>query len=850
MAVELAKVWAEIVPLLKDGISLIPVRDKQEGNRAAKTPYGTSWKEFQSRIATEGELYSAMEFHNTTAIAIVSGEVSGNLECIDIDTKYNPGIDATLLADIGKFYPQLFPRLRIHKTPSGGYHILYRIIGHIPDGNMKLAGRMKTEEEIARYIAGGQKKPHKSVNFLETRGEGGYFLCPPSLGYAVHQNMPIPLLTWEERCSLINLCKSYDEVVRIAPTPRPTQAQSNWYTSDPFEDYNLRCDPTELMESHGWNFHAENNKFIWYTRPGKTDGVSASFNLEKRVFMIFTSSTDLEPRGYNPATVFSEFLYGGDKKKAYRALVDAGYGKLKQNVEQSIIKRAVINGSASVPNNLSADAKRQFTQEQEKFQQDHPYGTFWILEEDKYTISREDFLSVARQIGFRHYNGTVVQINQRFIERITLIEFFDIMKEYIKEEEADVYTKICNAYEKFVQASGKFIAESRLDKFDDTDCIQDSADTCYKFYNNTAVRVTADSITPVPYDSIEGYIWSDKMLSRNFLPDAPVSNLYEVYLRNATGQENGMVKEHVRNVIGFLCHDFNSPATLYGIVMTEMVNDPKKGGGSGKNIFVNLLKNMIGVSTASGSMVKWDDKFFAVWDEKSRIYFIPDIPKRNNWEMLKSAIEDPYINKKYRGEFSVPIERAPKVVFNTNHSFEDNDGGLTRRLRVVEFTDYYTIHGGVDAVHGKLFPDGFTKEEWAGFDNTILQCIQLHLQKGGKIDRVDLSSAGWEKKFSNQYGEKTLEFFMDNIQAWCSSDYIEVSNFQRAYDEYVAGELKEKYKLSQRSLNGAIREFCERHKLNFNQSVPKRIPNIGIKRVHEFSGDISFLEEEMEEFPF
>src|SRR5690606_23960338 len=121
---------------------------------------------------------------------IVSGVVSGNLECIDVDTKYYPGIDATLLADINKFYPTLFPRLRIHKTPSGGFHILYRILEHAPDGNIKLAGRMKTDAELEKERGLGKKNPAKSVNFLETRGEGGYFLCPPSLGYSVHQDNP------------------------------------------------------------------------------------------------------------------------------------------------------------------------------------------------------------------------------------------------------------------------------------------------------------------------------------------------------------------------------------------------------------------------------------------------------------------------------------------------------------------------------------------------------------------------------------------------------------------------------------------------------------------------------------
>lgn len=852
MGVELGKIWPMISELVKDGISLIPVREEADASRPAKTPYG-SWADAQQRVSEEGELWYVMEQKNTTAIAAVCGVVSGNLECIDIDSKYYPGIDAILLSDIAKFYPHLYARLRIHRTPSGGYHILYRIADHAPQGNIKLAGRMKTDEELHADYASGKRKPTKTVNFLETRGEGGYFLFPPSMGYTVHQPNPIPVITWEERCSLINLCQSYCEITKVAPSPKLTQTQDSIYTTNPFEDFNNQCDPVQLMESQGWKFLRENARFIWFTRPGKEDGVSASFNREKRVFFIFTTSTDLdEKRGYNPATLFAEFTHNGDKKAAFRELVQGGFGQVKRNVEQSLVKKAVINGQADIPPNFSEEAKEEFQRLQEQFAQMHPYGVFWELDDKgKYKISHEDFLNIAKALGFRFHHTNVIQINDKFIEKVSSIEFFDTMKGYIQEEDATHYKDICNAFEKFIQASGKFICENRLEKFDDSDCISDTYDTCYKFFNNIAVRITADSITKLKYDKIDGYIWSDKMLGRNYLEDiVNPSSLYQTYLKNATGNQNGTVKDNVRNIIGYLTHDFNSPVSLYIIVMTEMVNDAKKGGGSGKNIFINILKKFIGVSTASGSMVKWDDKFYAVWNEQNRVYFIPDIPKRVPWDMLKSAVEDPLVNKKYKGEYSVPIELAPKIVFNTNFSYEDNDGGLRRRIRQIEFTNYYTLHGGVDVVHGKLFPDGFTDEDMRGFDDFVMECIQYHLKQGCKIKKENLSSIGWDKKFINQYGDKTLEFFMDNINSWLVSEHVEVSNFQRAYDEYVATDLKEKYKLSQRTLNAALTDFCERYGIDFQQSIVKKVNSIS-KRVHVFKGKLFMeIEEEQEEFPF
>lgn len=853
MALELAKVWAEIAPLIKDGISLIPVRDKADGNKLAKTPFG-SWVSHQEKAMTDGELFHAMEHYDTTAVGAVCGKISGNLECIDIDSKYKPGIDAILLQDLSKFYPHLFNRLRIHRTPSGGYHIVYRIVDHAPEGNLKLAGRYSSEEELQVQRDRGVKRPSKTINFLETRGEGGYFLYPPSLGYTVHQNNPIPLLSWEERCSLINLCRSYDEVVKLAPAPKPTQAQESYYTTNPFEDFNFRCDPIQLMESQGWNFLRENARFIWFTRPGKDEGVSASFNREKRVFYIFTTSTDLEgTKGYNPATLYSEFTHNGDKSAAFKALINEGYGQVKKSVEQAIIKKAVVNGHYSVPNNFSAEAKEKFVQLQQEFAEQHPYGIFWEYDDKgKIQISREDFLNVAHKLGFRMHSSSVVQINERFIERVSLIEFLNAMKEYIQEEEVEVYTAVANSYEKFIQASGKFIAEHRLEKFDDSECVQDSIDVCYKFYNNVAVRITPQTISVLPYDKIEGYIWSDKMLGRNYLGDEVVpSPLYENFLKNATGANQfGKVNDHVRNIIGYLTHDFKSEAAGYIVVMQEMVSDPRLGGGSGKNIFGNLLRNMITMCTVPGSSVQFNEKFLQAWNHQ-RIYFLADIPKRIDWLFLKEqATGFGLLKKLYKNEEEIAPEYMPKILINTNYSYEDSDGGLRRRIIPIEFTDFYTQNGGVDTVHGKMFPSGFTQEDWKGFDQFIIACIQYHLQQGGKLYKQELSQIGWEKKFANQYGEKTFEFFLDNIVSWVYSDYVEVSVFQQQYDSYVATDLKEKYKLSQRSLNTAIREFCERFGLEFQQSIVKKITH-QTKRVHIFSGDVSVFATKLEdELPF
>lgn len=839
---ELASLWPEIKKLINDGISLIPVRDKDEGDRKAKTPYGSSWKEFQQRRMTEAELWNAMEYHQTTAIGVVCGEVSGWLECIDIDSKYEPGIDALILKDIAQMYPDIYNILRIHKTPSGGYHILYRIADHPVEPNQKLAGREATEQEIERQRAEGRKRFTTQINFLETRGEGGYVLYPPSMGYKVVQDVPISQITWEERCSLINICRSYDKTIKAKPSPKPTKKEDEWYTTNPFEDFNYNVDPVQLLEEFGWKkTNHENSRFIWFTRPGKGQGVSASFNKEKRIYYIFTSSTELEPsRGYNPASILAELKFNGDRKATYSFLVKQGYGVVKRQIEQALIKKAAIKGTG-IPENFSEESKEEYQKLLERHKENHPFGTFWELNsQDEFTINIENFLHVAQQLGFRAYKGQVVQINGKFVDIVDDVYFFDMLKDYIKVDSSEDDQKIKNVYERFLKTYGKFISEKRLMKFDDEEILADTADTCYKFYANCFVEITAADVKIREYDQLNGLVWSHKILNRDYHSEAIASSLYQDYLRNATSI-NGVIPNNVKNVIGWLCHDYNSPARIYIVVLTEMVLDPKDGGGSGKNIFVNLLSNVIGVSTASGSMVKWDDKFFAVWKPGDRIYFIPDIPKKIDWPFLKNAVENPLVNKKYDKEISVSIEHTPKLVLNTNYSYSDSDGGLKRRIIPVEFTDFYTRNGGVDAVHGKLFPSAgnkgtWTDEDWKGFDDFIIHCIQYNLSNNGKLIAERLSEDGWMKKFINMYGEDNYDFIRDNITSWVKSQYIKVSDFQMQYDSYV-NELKERYKLGKKTLMSAVREFCDRYNITFQQGKKMRVNRYESARVHTFEGD-------------
>ena len=139
----------------ESGLSTIPIGEN-------KIPFG-EWKSNQTSLIAPDSRFTSSKLKG---VGIVCGKVSGNLECLDIDLKYD--ISGTLWKEyreaIKLSSPDLPKKLVIEQTPTGGYHFIYRC-SEI-SGNQKLANRYTTEEEK-------KLNPKEKVKvLLETRGEG------------------------------------------------------------------------------------------------------------------------------------------------------------------------------------------------------------------------------------------------------------------------------------------------------------------------------------------------------------------------------------------------------------------------------------------------------------------------------------------------------------------------------------------------------------------------------------------------------------------------------------------------------------------------------------------------------
>lgn len=300
------------------GISLVPTGKN-------KKTFINQWKPLQSRLPTPQEIKAWSTSNELFGIAAVAGKISGNIQTIDVDSKYD--LTGKLWDEfchlIKEQSPELFKKLVIAKTTNGGYHVIVRVPPEVTQGNQKLAQRPATDEERA---AGDKVKV-----LLETRGEGGYFIVQPTPGYEFIQGdiSSITLISKAEYDLLLTIAKSFDEMpVRSEPAQPKQETRQSSGDLSPFDDYNERADVPALIDQYGWKYAYRQGDRLHFRRPGQTDSkTSGNWHERLRIFFVFSTSTEFESeKGYNPTQVYTMLAHNGDFSAAGKALYEAGYG--------------------------------------------------------------------------------------------------------------------------------------------------------------------------------------------------------------------------------------------------------------------------------------------------------------------------------------------------------------------------------------------------------------------------------------------------------------------------------------------------------------------------------------------
>lgn len=315
-----------------------------------KRPFG-AWAQHQKTRADERTIDGWFS-HGHPGVGIVLGAVSGGMEMLEFEGRaVHEGLvdEFTEIAD-NSGLGDLWRRMRgyVEQTPSGGLHLIYRVTDGPVLPNTKLARRPSTEEELAAA-------PGAKVQVLmETRGEGGFVVVAPSHGTVHPTGRPwtvraggidtLPSITADEREALFTVARALDrmpqapEAISAEPLdPAAAHLLGPQRHDDgglkPGDDYEQRTSWADILKPHGWQAVGTHGSEVFWRRPGKSIGISATTGKDPQRdrLYVFTTSTEFEAeRPYTKFGAFALLEHGGDYSAAARTLRHQGFGERQQ----------------------------------------------------------------------------------------------------------------------------------------------------------------------------------------------------------------------------------------------------------------------------------------------------------------------------------------------------------------------------------------------------------------------------------------------------------------------------------------------------------------------------------------
>jgi hypothetical protein len=250
---------------LISGLSVLPCGEN-------KRPVRGEWASLQtSPMPLEN---TEAEFRNAEYIAVITGQVSGNLEGIDFDN-HDQGIEKHY-NDWKLENAEIFAKydIYIEKTKRGGFHVLYRIDSE-EIYNTRVLARWETKETM-----------------IETKAEGGYFIVAPSAGYTrVSGDLTlIPTIRPDERDQLI---QSARKLTKLAQTTDEASAENEHHEfTDPISWYNWNKSTysKNLLMDEGWSKTVDKNKVEYWSKPGTKNDTHATWGHKYNALYVFSTS--------------------------------------------------------------------------------------------------------------------------------------------------------------------------------------------------------------------------------------------------------------------------------------------------------------------------------------------------------------------------------------------------------------------------------------------------------------------------------------------------------------------------------------------------------------------------------
>ena len=134
-------------------------------------------------------------------------------------------------------------------------------------------------------------------------------------------------------------------------------------------------------------------------------------------------------------------------------------------------------------------------------------------------------------------NYVFVKVTNNLIDHTSEKEIKDFILEYLlQEEDTSIYNYFAEHTRYFREEFLTLLASI------DVYFIEDSPNVAYLYYRNCAVKVTKDSILPIDYIDLGGYVWKDHVIDRTFTICDVIDCDFKTFVENIAGNQEKRIR--------------------------------------------------------------------------------------------------------------------------------------------------------------------------------------------------------------------------------------------------------------------------------------------------------------------
>ena len=398
--------------------------------------------------------------------------------------------------------------------------------------------------------------------------------------------------------------------------------------------------------------------------------------------------------------------------------------KMRRGVSKKEIKCQLIDDNVKVDNlDLMLD----------KMEGDSAKERFWTKsEKGAIKIIHLSFKEFLEEHGFYKFNPegsksyVFVRVTNNLIDHTSEKEIKDFVLNYLLEEDD---TSIYNYFAEHT----RYFREEFLTLLSSIDVffIEDTDDTSYLYYRNCAVKVTEKEIVPIDYIDLGGYVWKDHVIDRIFIMCERHECDYQQFIQNISGGTEERVSS-MYSTIGYMLHGFKNLSYCPAVILNDEIISDNPEGGTGKGLFMKGLAEMKKLVVIDGKSFDFARSFaYQLVSADTQVLCFDDVKKYFDFEKLFSVVtEGLTLEKKNKDAIKIPFAKSPKIAITTNYAIRGKGSSFERRKWELELSQHYTKEFTPLVEFGKHFFGEWDDQEWCQFDNFMISCLQLYLEKG------------------------------------------------------------------------------------------------------------------------